>query len=91
VTMTPLGDPRRHYWLVQGMARATGVDLVRAFEAGRLDQADWAETVERCRACGWSGGCRAWLAAGRTASVPPRRCCNRARIAMLRVEEELAQ
>jgi hypothetical protein len=89
--MAPLGAPRRHYWLVQGMARATGVDLVRAFDEGRLAPADWAETVERCRACGWADGCRKWLAAGATASVPPAPCRNRARFALLRADQELAE
>ncbi|WP_397542884.1 DUF6455 family protein [Roseovarius salis] len=89
--MTPLGDPRRHYWLLQDMARATGVDLVRAFEEGRLGQNEWAETVERCRACGWAGGCRAWLASGVVDAAPPRPCRNRARFAILHLEEELAE
>lgn len=87
--MGVLGDPRRHYWLVQGMARAVGVDLARAFEDGRIDRRDWAETVERCRACDWVDGCRAWLAAGGAAHVPPGPCRNRARFALLRLEEEL--
>lgn len=89
--MTRLGDPRRHYWLVQGMGRATGVDLARAFAEGRIDQREWADTIERCRACEWTGGCRAWLAAGETGRVPPAPCRNRARFALLQLDEELDQ
>lgn len=61
----PLGDATRHYWLVQDMARAAGVDLAAEAAAGRLDQAQWAGMVERCRGCGWEradGGCHRWLA-----------------------------
>ena len=87
--MTPLGDPRRHYWLVQGMAKATGVDLVRAVEEGRLTLADWADTVQSCRACAWTEGCDHWLKQGTPAAVPPKPCRNRARLASLRLEQEL--
>ncbi len=70
----PLGDATRHYWLVQDMARAAGVDLAAEVSAGRLDQAQWAGMVERCRGCDWerAGGCHRWLAdqADGTATVP---------------------
>jgi len=89
--MRPLGDPRDHYWLVQGMARAIGVDIVGAFEAGHLDHEEWAEIVECCRRCDWSAGCRDWLASAPAASCPPPECCNRARLALLRLEQELAR
>lgn len=59
--MRPLGDPVRHYWLAKSMAKATGVDLVAAMDEGRLSQRDWADTVERCRGCGWTDGCDQWL------------------------------
>ena len=59
----PLGDPVRHYWLAQSMAKATGVDLVAAMEQGLLGQDGWAEAVERCRGCGWTEGCDVWLSA----------------------------
>ncbi len=61
----PLGDPVTHYWLAQSMAKAAGVDLAAEMAAGRLDQAEWAGVVERCRGCGWEregGGCARWLA-----------------------------
>ena len=87
--MTTLGDPRRHYWLVKGMAKATGVDLVGAVEQGRLTASEWAQTVQSCRACDWVDGCSDWLKMGGIATVPPRSCRNRARMAMLRLEQEL--
>ncbi len=56
-----LGPQKEHYWLVQRMAKATGVDLVRAMEEGVIDQADWAGIVTHCRGCQWTGGCQEWL------------------------------
>lgn len=89
--MTHLGDSRRHYWLVKGMARATGVDLVDAFEQGRLDNGDWDGMVRACRRCSWADGCEVWQARGeRAVSTAPKPCRNRARLALLRLEEELA-
>lgn len=88
--MTHLGDSRRHYWLVKGMARATGVDLVDAFAQGRLDNGDWDRMVQACRRCAWADGCEAWQARARAASTAPKPCRNRARLALLRLEEELA-
>lgn len=60
----PLGDRKTHYWLVQSMAKAAGVDLAAEMEEGRLTQADWSGVVKRCRGCGWEregGGCSRWL------------------------------
>ena len=88
--MTPLGDLRRHFLLVKGMAKATDTDVEGAYAAGRLDQDEWAEMVQACRGCQWTEGCEAWLAGGQGAAVAPKPCCNRARLAMLRLEEELA-
>lgn len=89
--MKPLGPPRAHYFRVLGMARATGLDLVSAFDAGRLDNDTWSCMVERCRGCAWAEGCDSWLDAGATADIPPRECLNRARFGVLRVEQELEQ
>jgi len=89
--MKPLGDPKKHFWLVQGMARATGVDLVQAADQGRLTQADWAQTVQTCRTCTWVDGCKAWLTTAAHVDVPPQPCRNRAQLAMLRLEQELEQ
>lgn len=70
----PLGDPVTHYFLATSMAKAAGVDLVKAADEGALTQEAWAEVVHRCRDCDWErdGGCGRWLAlkeAG-TAKVP---------------------
>lgn len=86
--MKPLGDPKQHYWLVQGMARATGVDLVHAVGKGWLSQRDWARTVQTCRACDWANGCKDWLRGDIFVDVPPKTCRNRAQLAMLRLEQE---
>jgi len=76
----PLGDPVKHLWLAQDMARAAGVDLVARRADGTLTQADWAGMVQRCRGCDWErgcGGCHGWLAGQDpgTAIVPPA-CAN---------------
>ena len=49
--MKPLGPVRRHYWLLQDMAQATGVDLSAAVENGTLDLALAYRLVEGSR--GW--------------------------------------
>ncbi|MEQ9261476.1 MAG: DUF6455 family protein [Roseovarius sp.] len=87
--MKPLGPSRAHYFRVLGMAQATGVDLVSAFDAGRLDNGTWSGMVERCRGCAWAEGCDAWLESDAGAVVPPRECLNRTRFGVLRVEQEL--
>jgi hypothetical protein len=72
---TPLGRRKRHYWLALGMAQASGADLQRALEEGRITHGDWADVVTRCRGCGWTEGCDCWMAAqdgrrDRTAGLP---------------------
>ncbi|WP_240989086.1 DUF6455 family protein [Salipiger mangrovisoli] len=57
----PLGDERTHYWRVQRMARATGLDLAEAQRLGVLPQHDWAGMVGRCRGCLWAENCDRWL------------------------------
>ncbi|WP_353473331.1 DUF6455 family protein [Salipiger sp. H15] len=57
----PLGGERAHYWRVQRMARATGVDLAQAQRLGMLAQPDWAGMVLRCRGCLWTEECDHWL------------------------------
>lgn len=82
--VAPLGDERHHYWLVRRMAKATGVDLAAAHEAGELPQELWSDMVQRCRGCGWEregGGCARWL----SLQVPgeataPEPCVNRDRL-----------
>lgn len=57
----PLGDERAHFWRVQRMARATGLDLAAAQRAGLLPQRDWADIVRCCRGCHWAEECGRWL------------------------------
>ncbi|WP_417205539.1 DUF6455 family protein [Antarctobacter sp.] len=81
----PLGDEVEHYWLVQRMAKATGVDLVRAVEDGLLTQDGWARIVSRCRGCTWADGCGHWLDAPVEGDRPlPDLCINRKRLAALK-------
>ena len=81
----PLGDENDHYWLVQRMAKATGVDLVRAVQEGHLSQAGWAGIVTRCRGCTWADGCGHWLNAPVDETRPlPDTCINRKRLAELK-------
>ncbi|SDI46780.1 DUF6455 family protein [Lutimaribacter saemankumensis] len=78
--MHSLGNPIKHFWLVQDMARSTGVDLAQARRDGRLSPEDWSAMVTRCRGCQWTEGCEHWLDAnkqGADAEVPPG-CANRA-------------
>ncbi|SNT18938.1 DUF6455 family protein [Antarctobacter heliothermus] len=81
----PLGNATDHYWLVQRMAKATGVDLVRAVDVGLLSQVDWAGLVTRCRGCTWAEGCGHWLdAPGDDIRALPTPCVNRKRLAALK-------
>ncbi|WP_203595260.1 DUF6455 family protein [Salipiger sp. PrR002] len=91
----PLGDERAHFWRVQRMARATGVDLVAAQDHGLLPQSDWAAMVGRCRGCLWAEGCDRWLGhlepmeAGSEGNAPracPEDCVNSRTFAALQGE-----
>ena len=87
--MKPLGATRRHYWLSQRMAQATGADPASASRADRLSGAEWADMVQRCRGCDWTEGCVRWLRNGPRATTAPAPCRNRASLAVLRLEAEL--
>jgi len=71
-----LGDPRRHFWLAQRMAKAVGVDLNTQTQDGHLDQADWASMITRCRGCEWADGCDKWLEDQGGESDVPSSCVN---------------
>jgi hypothetical protein len=80
-----MGDATEHYWLVQRMAKTTGVDLVRASEAGLLEQAEWASIVTRCRHCQWAEGCKDWLDEPVDETrVSPEPCLNQKRLSALK-------
>ncbi len=88
----PLGDEREHYWLALGMAQTVGLDLQAEIEAGRLSQEDWAETVQRCRGCGWAGGCPSWMEDNPDAERAPKPCVNAAGFnALLGLDEGTAR
>ncbi|HKL06812.1 MAG TPA: DUF6455 family protein [Roseovarius sp.] len=89
--MQPLGDQCRHYWRVQDMARTTDVDLVGAFRDGRITSHEWAAMIDLCRACDWGEGCQAWVQAAQAPRPIPSQCKNKARFALLKCEQELAQ
>ncbi len=57
----PLGPEKDHYWLAVSMAKVTGADMQTALETGVIDHQDWANLVQRCRGCAWSGGCKTWM------------------------------
>ena len=84
-----LGPEIEHYWLVQRMAKATGVDLVEAWDRGLLTSEDWAAIITRCRGCQWVEGCDRYLnvptEATRTAPGP---CLNKARLARIKAQLE---
>jgi len=75
--MKPLGDPVKHFWKVQQMAKATGVDLVEARAEGKLPDAAWADTVTNCRGCDWVEGCERFLDQAEDGqATPPSGCVN---------------
>lgn len=77
------------------MAGLHAVDLAQAAARGDLKQASWAEMVQRCRGCDWTGGCQRYLARGEGSKKPtglwPEGCPNRARFAALKAMDELEQ
>lgn len=80
-----LGPATDHYWLVQRMAKATGVDIVHASNAGLMNQDEWAEVVTTCRACVWAEGCARWLDLQEDAIQPtPETCLNRQKMQAMR-------
>ncbi len=86
--MRRLGSMMHHLRLVTRMGRATGTDLVGAYEDGRLDQDEWARMVQSCRTCSWSGRCPEWLDGHDAAVRAPKTCLNRARFTALKAEQE---
>ncbi len=87
-----LGPENEHYWLVKRMAKATGIDLVKAAEANIMTQEDWAGIVTHCRGCDWAEGCGRWL--DQTTEVQralPTPCINRSRLADIKSELEEMQ
>lgn len=81
--MKPMGDRRRHYWLVKGMANRLGADLPAAFKDGELGTDEWAQMVETCRTCAEPGRCRKWLDSREDARAAPGYCRNAARLERL--------
>ncbi len=79
--MKPLGDVRRHFFLVKRMARVTGADIDSARLNGWLDDEEWAATVTRCRGCACAEACECWLSEGEKAGAGrrsvPTACENR--------------
>ncbi|MCG7493734.1 DUF6455 family protein [Thalassobius sp. Cn5-15] len=85
--MKPLGNLKRHFWLVKRMAKTTGVDLAAARDGGQLSQKDWAQMVSRCRTCSTPEACSRWLdsaALNGGAEVQPEYCENKDRLNSLK-------
>lgn len=72
-----LGSIMEHVRLVARMAKATGTDLVGAYEAGELSQEEWAGMVQTCRSCTWAGRCGEWLDGHEIVECAPETCLNR--------------
>lgn len=84
-----LGSETEHFWLVQRMAKATGVDLVKAMDDGRLSHSDWSGIVTRCRTCQWVEGCDRFLSLPDGAARDlPEPCLNAGRLAGLKEQIE---
>lgn len=88
--MKPLGEPRRHFWLVQKMAQKQGVDLTGAMARGDLDQADWAGMVTRCRGCTGAEACAQMPEQGGSGELPEY-CRNRERFRILLADQIMAE
>lgn len=82
--MQTLGDPRAHFWRVIKMAKANEVDLSTALDEDRINIADWAEMVERCRGCAAVAACDKRLIGSPKLDAAPAYCRNKATFADLR-------
>lgn len=82
--MRILGNLMHHLQRVLQMAKATQTDLVKAYATGELSQLQWAEMVQTCRGCAWSGQCQGWLARNEAVATAPKNCLNRDRFARLK-------
>lgn len=49
--MTPLGNPRAHFLLTLGMAKAVGADLSLALRDKKITQSEYSTLINRCRGC----------------------------------------
>ena len=77
--MDQLGDTMKHVRLVARMAKATGTDVVTAYEDETLSSEDWADIIQECRHCSWADRCEEWLDAHASSKSAPLQCLNRNR------------
>ncbi|MFW2588558.1 DUF6455 family protein [Sagittula sp. SSi028] len=84
----PLGPVRRHFWLIQRMAKACGIDLTDATRSGALSQQTWAGMVTRCRGCRWAAECDTWLAQSNDVQAVPAPCVNKSALDVLRGRQD---
>lgn len=89
--MQALGRLMKHFRLVMRMAQTTGTDVQGAMEDGTLPQEDWADMVQTCRQCGWSGKCEDWLDTHEEAGCAPENCLNRARFEAIRARADQSE
>jgi len=85
----PLGPERDHTMLLQTMGKVVELDFAAVFEAGALEQEEWAGMVTACRGCEWVSGCRKWLRAAKRGDACPMQCRNRAALAGLSAKQGL--
>ncbi len=74
--MHPLGDTRYHLRLISQMGKVTEAHLTEAFETGRITSRQWADMIDRCRACTAPAECERWLSAHPRAHETPQYCVN---------------
>lgn len=76
--MIPLGNPREHFWLTLGMAKAIGVDFSVALHEKRITREAYSDIINACRGCDHADQCTALLAGAECAlSSAPEYCVNR--------------
>ena len=66
------------FWMAHGMARKTGVPLVRGVVDGWISRAELARIVTRCQTCAVEGACATWLGAAQIPARTPVFCANKA-------------
>ncbi|SMO64946.1 DUF6455 family protein [Ruegeria faecimaris] len=82
--MPRLGHLMTHLCLVLRMGQATGTDIVRAHNKGRLSQEDWAEMIRLCQGCGWAAACPDWMERHPDVAGAPQTCPNKHQFAALK-------
>lgn len=88
IAMFGYAEAPHAFWMARGMARTTGVPLVRGVVEGWISRGELARIVTRCQTCAVEGACVTWLGAAQTPAKTPVFCANKADLDALASPDE---